>query len=62
MIDKDILDALESYKRSKRLVNIERQRVLAILPEEVANEFHYNGRHAVEVYPNYSVVFEELLK
>lgn len=60
-MDNDVTQALESYKKAKRLVNVERQRVLAMLPENVANEFHYNGIHACHRFPEYTKLFEELM-
>lgn len=62
MIDRDVLDALYTYKKAKKIVDIERQRVIAMLPDDVANEFHYNGNNAKQKYPEYSSIFEELTK
>jgi hypothetical protein len=60
-MDKDIKNAFEQFKRAKRLVEVEKQRVLAYLPEDAASEFHYNGIHASERYPQFRDIFEELL-
>jgi hypothetical protein len=56
----DIINALENFKKSKRLLEIERMRLMAILPDDVASEFHYNGMHATHRYPEYTKVFEAL--
>ena len=62
-MDNQVLEALESYKRAKRLVGIERQRVIAMLPEHIASELHYNGPHrAKDLYPAYGAVFDALMK
>jgi hypothetical protein len=60
MIDPAVIQALNTYKRAKKLVGIEYQRVLAMLPDDVASEFHYNGMNAIHRYPEYKEVFEEL--
>jgi hypothetical protein len=60
MIHPDITLAVANYRKAKRLVEVERQRVLAMLPEDVASEFHYNGMNAAHRYPEYTDIFKEL--
>lgn len=59
-MDRDLLAAFNNYKRAKRILEVERENVLAYLPEDAASEFHYNGLHASERYPQYKDIFEEL--
>ena len=62
-MDNQVLEALESYKRAKRLVGIERQRVIAMLPEHIADEIHFNGPcRAKDLYPAYGAVCDALMK
>lgn len=59
-MDDDVKAALHSFKKAKKLVDIERQRVIAMLPDDVADELHFNGPYrAAERYPEYATVFNE---
>jgi hypothetical protein len=60
-MDQDILEAFDKYKKAKKRVECEKMYLLSILPDDVASEFHYNGRHAIERYPEYAKIIEELL-
>jgi hypothetical protein len=59
-LEPEVIDAFRIFKRAKKLLEVERQRMLAMLPDDVATEFHYNGQNAVHRYPEYAEIFAEL--
>ena len=61
-MDDDVKQALEQYKKSKRVLRADKEKLLAVLPEEVSSEFHWNGWRAKDRFPEYASVIEELLK
>jgi hypothetical protein len=61
-MDKDIRLALDTYKKAKKLVELDKQRIIISLPENVANTLWYDGPfRAKEIYPEYSEVFDEFI-
>jgi hypothetical protein len=62
-MDDELKLSLEKYIRDKKLLNLDRQRLILFLPDAVASELHYNGPYrAKERYPEYSEVFNEFIK
>lgn len=53
------IKALEKFKNAKLELEICRKRLISIIPDHIANEIHYNGRHA-NVPQEYKEISEQL--
>jgi hypothetical protein len=53
------IKALEKFKNAKLELELCRKRLISVLPDHIASEIHYNGRHA-NIPQEYNEISEQL--